>query len=114
MRHFIVVVFLVALVGCGKKPRNDDDAPASTTPASPKIETPKGQPKQSDVPPVQMKSEPEFTTAYANIQSDYYENELKADVKYRNKVGIIDIGEIIELGRGEDGSLFLSTHSFGH
>lgn len=51
---------------------------------------------------------------FGTIQNAYKENQFEADAKYRNKRVLVDIGEIVRMGRDDAGRPVISTHSFGH
>ena len=116
MREFMLVTIAACLVGCGDKQRRtaDDDNPSSTrlTATATSSTKPSKQAETTTTPP----SPPvvSFTTTYLKIQQAYFDNEFEADAAYRNKVGIVDIFEIVNTGRDDNGNPIIATHSFGH
>lgn len=104
---------VMAVVGCGKGAVGTNPGDA-TGGVSPKQEEAKkissGDPVAKNdakaTTPLATKSEYDF--AFSRILSDYYKNELSADVVYLGKYGTITITKILELSKNKDGP-FLAT-----
>lgn len=116
MRSLLIVGLLV-VAGCGKKDagRPTDATPVGDVKADPKV----GEGGAGGVTPPAVKKadgpqKAEFDVPFGDIQEAYYDNELKADAKYRDKRGTVLIHEIVDITRSPDGVPVVTTRNFGH
>lgn len=109
-----VAVMAVACGGVGRKAEPEPDpAPVMQKPAA-QPEPKKADPEPPPTPP-KKGIETVGPIGFGEIQNTYKENEIAADAKWRGKRVIVNISEIVKIGREEGkGRPYIATHSFGH
>lgn len=113
--RWVMLAALVA-VGCGKKPTAVETS--AEPPPAPRVVAVEPTRKADPVPAPTKKGKVIETVGPVNfgvIQDAYKVNEFDADSKWRGKRVIVDVREIVKMGR-EDGKgrPFVAAHHFGH
>lgn len=116
----MAVLLAVVVAGCGKRPA---DVAESDPPTSPNVSKtvatkdspspPRTEPTKPTAAPTKKAVETVGPVPFLEIQNAYKDNELAADAKWRGKRVIVDIREIVEIGRAKDRP-YISTRAFGH